>query len=96
MNELETITSEEVGTGRLAEEVARVADVLEKQNKLSRRLFLGIVFGVGTAIGASIIASILILAFSRIMTAVGLDTLVDSNQLKNLVEHQLEQQTPQE
>ncbi|MCR4278295.1 MAG: DUF5665 domain-containing protein [bacterium] len=44
----------------LAHEVHRVADVLERQNLLSRRFFMGLVLGLGTALGASIIATLAI------------------------------------
>lgn len=61
---------------RLAHATERLAAAVEKQNELMHRLLSGIVLGVGTAVGASLIAGIVILALSRIFQTVGLEELV--------------------
>ncbi|EKE11042.1 MAG: hypothetical protein ACD_15C00151G0020 [uncultured bacterium] len=40
---------------------------MEKMNSFSRRFFLGIVFGVGSAIGASIIAATIVTALINLI-----------------------------
>ena len=57
-------------------EILRVARTLEFQNSLKYKLLSGIVFGLGTAIGASIIASILLLASVRALRTLGVDTSI--------------------
>lgn len=57
-------------------EILRVARTLELQNSLKYKLLSGIVFGLGTAIGASIIASILLLASVRALRTLGVDTSI--------------------
>jgi len=51
---------------------------------------MGIVFGVGTAIGASIIASILVLWFSWLLQVVGLDETLLGDNLTGVVEEQVQ------
>jgi len=75
---------------RLTDAVSRVADVLESQNRYRRRFLMGIVFGVGTAIGASIIASILVLWFSWLLQVVGLDETLLGDNLTGVVEEQVQ------
>ncbi len=41
----------------LAHEVHRVANVLEKQNRFSRRFVMALIVGFGTAIGATVVAA---------------------------------------
>lgn len=55
-------------------EILRVARALEWQNSLKYKLLSGVIFGLGTAIGASIIASILLVASVRAMQTFGIDT----------------------
>lgn len=55
-------------------EMLRVGRTLEYQNSLKYKLLSGIVFGLGTAIGASIIASILLIASVRALRTLGVDT----------------------
>lgn len=57
-------------------EMLRAARTLEFQNSLKYKLLSGIVFGLGTAIGASIIASILLIASVRAMRSLGIDTSI--------------------
>lgn len=80
----------------LASEVGRVADALEKQNLARRKLLMGVIFGVGTAIGASIIASIVIVLLSRTFSAFGLDLNLLQEEVAPVLEQQLNTQTPQD
>jgi hypothetical protein len=76
----------------LIAEFGRVANSLERQNKLSRRLLLGVIFGVGTALGASIIASLIIFVLSQFMRVVGLETVINSRSpLEQVIEQQVQQ-----
>ncbi|PIR47859.1 hypothetical protein COV06_00450 [Candidatus Uhrbacteria bacterium CG10_big_fil_rev_8_21_14_0_10_50_16] len=81
---------------RLVKEVGRVASALEKQNSVKKRLLLGVVFGVGTAIGASIIASLIILILSQTLRVFGVDTSAFNQDAANTIEQQTEIQTPQD
>jgi len=86
---------EESAIRELAKETGRLASNVAKQNSLSRRLLVGILFGVGTAIGASIIATILVVAFSRIVAAFGVDLLRESEQFQDYLEQNIEQSGPE-
>jgi len=86
----------EIELERLALEVSRVADALEKQNNLRRRLFVGLIFGVGTALGASIVASILVFMLSRTFLALGVDLGSIGQDVQPILEEQIQLQTPQE
>lgn len=57
----------------LTRQVSRLADALEKQQSFKRKFFSGIVLGVGTAIGASMIATIVILSLNRILSFIGIE-----------------------
>jgi hypothetical protein len=59
-------------TERLAHEVSGVAGELKKQNSVWRKLLSGIMFGAGTAIGATVVAAIVILIFMQTLQALGL------------------------
>ncbi len=47
-------------------------ELLEKQNKLSRRFLFGLFFGIGTALGATSVGGITIYFISKILEAAGL------------------------
>ena len=80
----------------LSKEVSRMADILDKQNHLKRRFLLGLIFGLGTALGASVIASILVLSLSRLLSLAGIDSLIVGDQAVKTFEQQIKLQTPQE
>lgn len=80
----------------LTKEIARVASAMEKQNKIQRKFFMGIVFGVGTAIGASIIASILVFTFVKTLGIIGFDASILGENPSEVFEQQIKIQTPQE
>lgn len=56
------VTTEEksVSIFNLAQEVHRVANALERQNSLGRRFLVGLILGLSTAIGASLVATLAI------------------------------------
>lgn len=51
----------------LVDEIAHLSFVIQQQNSWSRRLFLGIVQGVGTVIGATVVAGIVLYVFSAVV-----------------------------
>jgi hypothetical protein len=76
-------------------ELDRVAKALERQNSPRHRFAAGVIFGLGTAIGASIIATLLIGQLSRVLNLTGLD-LNDYYAARVVMERQIQQQTPQD
>jgi len=78
----------------LTTELSNIAVALEKQNSFKRRILLGILFGVGTAIGASIIASLIILTVARFFEVTGLKGWIDTSSTQQLIEGQIKLQTP--
>ena len=64
---------EENDTVKLTNEISRATTVLEKQNNAGTKFILGLAFGVGTAIGASIVASLILLGSTRVLQMVGFD-----------------------
>ena len=62
----------------LAHEVSRVADELKRMNSPLRPFLRGLVQGLGTALGATVIAIAFLYAFGAILHAIGLDKLIDS------------------
>ncbi|KPJ85371.1 hypothetical protein AMJ57_03320 [Parcubacteria bacterium SG8_24] len=81
---------------RLSDQISRVADALEKQNSLRRRLLTGLIFGVGTAIGASVIATLIIIGAARLLAPIGIDFLSELREARGVLETQIESQTPQQ
>ncbi|MCR4312515.1 MAG: DUF5665 domain-containing protein [Candidatus Uhrbacteria bacterium] len=55
----------------------RLARAMEKQTSLGWRFLLGIIGGVGTAIGATIIASVLVYIMIQFLQTVGWENIVD-------------------
>ena len=80
----------------LAKEVSRVATALERQNSAKRRFLMGIVFGVGTAIGASIIASLIVILAVKALSVIGLDSVSLGQDIGTTIEQQIKLQTPQD
>ncbi len=58
---------------------------LEKLNSWRRRLLLGIIHGVGTALGATIIAAIIIYLIVNAMRALGFEGLLEALNLEHLI-----------
>ena len=56
----------------LAEEMRELRAHIERINSPKRRFLLGVIAGVGTALGATIVAAPLIVALSNALTRVGL------------------------
>ena len=81
---------------RLASEIARVATAMELQNSLRKKFLMGVTFGIGTALGASVIASILVLVFAQALQSLGLDPAVLDARAVRTVEDQIRAQSPQD
>jgi len=92
----ESEVSTEQSLDQLSAEVRRVAKALERQNDLKRRLVTGIVFGVGTAVGASVIATLIIVGTARLLAPIGIDLVSELGRARAVLEQQIQQQTPQE
>ncbi len=70
------MASQKHDSDRLANEIARVANAMELQNSLRKKFLMGLLFGIGTALGASVIASILVLLFGQALQSFGIDPSV--------------------
>ncbi len=79
---------------RIADAIGRLANALEKQNLYHRRFLNGLIFGVGTAIGASVIATLIIVTLSRVFSLVGIANFLDPSFGQQVLEEQIESQTP--
>ncbi|MBU2566529.1 hypothetical protein KKG46_03125 [Patescibacteria group bacterium] len=95
-NELKQTERTDLALKKLTAQVARVADMLEKQNRIKRKFFLGLMFGLGTALGASVIASLLVISLSRLFSLAGIDSLIIGDDTVKTFEQQIKLQTPQE
>ncbi len=51
----------------LADEIAHLSFVIQQQNTWPRRLFLGIVQGVGTILGATVVAGVVLYILSAVV-----------------------------
>ncbi|MBU1348553.1 hypothetical protein KJ781_00600 [Patescibacteria group bacterium] len=88
------ITTKEAVLRALGREVGRLAQATERQNNLRRRFFLGVFFGLGTALGASIIASVLVYGLRNVLSVIGLERALQSPQGQQILEEQIRLQTP--
>jgi hypothetical protein len=77
----------------VASQLERVARALEVQNEPVRRFLLGIFFGVGTAIGATILTSAVLFFVYRILSVAGIQIPETSNSLKQ-IQKQIEYLSP--
>jgi hypothetical protein len=57
----------------IAHQLGRVARALEREQMLWRKFLNGILLGLGTAIGASVIAGLVILLLSQLFKLFGLE-----------------------
>jgi hypothetical protein len=60
----------------LAKSVQELSKVFKLYISFKRRFFLGIVFGLGSALGATVIAAIVLIILSRLIQATGIDAIV--------------------
>jgi len=60
----------------LKAEVRKLRETLERVNTVSTKFFLGIVGGVGTAVGATIVAAILLYILSRVFEGTQLEMFI--------------------
>ena len=74
----------------ISKELTELTAQLQLQNSPTRRFFLGIITGVGTALGATIVASLIILILARVVSTIDeipfLDKIIDSNKIDQLIE----------
>ncbi len=56
----------------LAKEVRRLTDIIQARGRLRRRFLSGLFFGVGSAIGATVVAGIIIYIIASILKVVGI------------------------
>jgi hypothetical protein len=66
--------------------VSRLTKMMRKQNSLSRRFLAGMVFGVGSAIGATVIAAALVIVLSRLLAPIGVDLMSDLRQIRQTLD----------
>ncbi len=66
----------------LATEVRKLTMVIEKQNRLRWRFLYGLFFGVGSAIGATVIAGLIIYFASQVLDVVGMSSIIDPASLE--------------
>jgi hypothetical protein len=77
-------------TDDLSANIGRVAKALEDQNKLTTRLFAGVMFGVGTAIGASVIATLIIITVAKLLAPIGIDFISEIKDTRALLDSQVQ------
>ena len=87
--------SQQSSTDRLAVAIERGTKVIERNARLSRRFAVGLVFGVGTALGASLIATIIIGFFYSTLAHFRVTVPLNQEQTQDLLKGQIELQTPQ-
>jgi hypothetical protein len=83
----------------LGAKVDRVAKALEDQNKqntLMRKFLAGMTFGVSTAIGASVIATLIVLLTTKLLAPIGIDFLSEIRDMRSMLQTQIEGEPPQE
>ncbi len=57
----------------LSQEVASIAVTLRRQSKIGNRFLHGLVFGLGTALGASFVAGIAVVILSQLLSLTGVE-----------------------
>lgn len=57
----------------LSQELASIAVTLRRQSKIGNRFIHGLVFGLGTALGASFVAGIAVVIISQLLSLTGLE-----------------------
>ena len=70
----------------LIKQIEQLIFSLERSNKFSRRFLLGIFLGLGTALGASAVATIVFLLLSQIIQASGLEVILGNELYQRLIE----------
>jgi hypothetical protein len=63
---------------RLTDELSAINRTLHQQNALRVKFFQGLALGLGSALGASIIAAAVILTLTQMLQALGLDIRIES------------------
>ncbi len=62
-----------VDTSKLEKQIAHLTEQVKKQNQFKSRLLLGIAAGVGTALGATVVAALVLVLLRPVFNAIGLD-----------------------
>jgi hypothetical protein len=62
----------------LAKEISQLTEIIRVRGSLKRRFLDGIMFGLGSAIGATLIAGIVIFILSRIFEATGFVEVIET------------------
>lgn len=72
-------------TAMLSKNVAYLARIIERRNLLRRRFLSGIFFGLGTALGASVIATIVVILLAQLLQASGAEMLLGNDLYQQLI-----------
>ncbi|MFH1404728.1 MAG: DUF5665 domain-containing protein [Patescibacteria group bacterium] len=75
---------------KLIKELNNLEKTLSKLNSVKRKLLLGIVHGVGTAIGATVITAIIIYFVVSTLRILGLEGILDAIGLGAILDKQAE------
>ena len=72
-------------TAKLGKQLTRLNETLMRSNRLFHRFLMGIAFGLGTALGASIIATIVILVLVNFLQITGLEMLLGPEMYEKII-----------
>lgn len=70
------MSDEETKKPQLPEQLSRLSEAVEKSNSFLRSFFMGIVRGIGMALGATIIAAVALTVLWRVVHTLNLEELV--------------------
>lgn len=77
---------------QLSTEIAHLTQQVRLHNSFVRRFLMGIVAGVGTAVGATIVASVLVYSLSRIIKTVDdipiLGNIIQSERINQIIQQE--------
>ncbi len=65
-----------VDTSKLEKQIADLSKQIKKQNQFKHRLLLGLAAGAGTALGATVVAALVLILLRPVFNAVGLDNVL--------------------
>ncbi len=71
-----------------------ISSSLQKQTNFKRKFLMGLFFGVGTAIGASVIATLIIISLANILQGLGIEFLGSLQDATETLREQINMQTP--
>jgi hypothetical protein len=70
---------------KLAESIQDLSSTFKLSISFSRRFLLGVVFGLGSALGATVIAAIVLIILSRALQVTGIDSALDQ-EIMNVIQ----------